>query len=202
MNSWNVCRVRKARQLSLLFVSGFISTAHFGGTESEWLSLAASDNGMISFCLDSRYSPQLWIISPPGIDPIFIYSVSRASDAKRQNIFTKPHRSVAISADVIRDPFSPHAFVPFQYLHPAVWSPRDSVCVFIFFNRKQRNGSESEYTEKLQQYSKSLCWDAPPFCTIHIPTSVFQYFNLALTEHPQPLRDSSHNMNWLDHRVQ
>uniref|UniRef100_A0A8C3A2I2 Ephrin type-B receptor 3 n=1 Tax=Cyclopterus lumpus TaxID=8103 RepID=A0A8C3A2I2_CYCLU len=33
-----------------------------------------------------------------------------------------------------------------------LYYPRDSVCVFIFLNRKQRNGSESEYTEKLQQY--------------------------------------------------
>jgi len=42
---------------------------------------------------------------------------------------------------------------------------RDYVFPFFPFSlypcRKQRNGSESEYTEKLQQYSKSLCGDPP-----------------------------------------
>uniref|UniRef100_A0A3Q3K227 Ephrin type-B receptor 3 n=1 Tax=Monopterus albus TaxID=43700 RepID=A0A3Q3K227_MONAL len=45
-----------------------------------------------------------------------------------------------------------------RYSSPADFSTNlqsiscDSVCIFIFLNRKQRNGSESEYTEKLQQY--------------------------------------------------
>lgn len=103
--NWNeqceVCRARKARQLSLLVESAFVLTAHFGYTNSEWLSLAASDNAMISFCLDLRYSRQLWIIFPPDTDPIFIYSVSFASNAKRQNIFTKPRRSVATSLQTL-----------------------------------------------------------------------------------------------------
>lgn len=49
----------KARQLSLLFESSFVSAAHFDCTESEELSLAATDNDMISLGLDLHYSLQI-----------------------------------------------------------------------------------------------------------------------------------------------
>lgn len=61
--NWNeqcdVCRAKKAKQLSLLFQSVFVSAAHLESTKSEYPSLAASDNSMISFCLDVRYIPQV-----------------------------------------------------------------------------------------------------------------------------------------------
>lgn len=128
----------------------------------------------------------------------FWYSVSLASRAKKKkrlNISTKSCLHVA--ADIIRDVFS--LFFCSQYSLPAVWSSRDSLCVFIFLNRKQRNGSESEYTEKLQQYSKSLYLDALPFCiTLNCNSSIlFQVSNdsaLAMS--------SSHSMLWLDHLAQ
>lgn len=103
--------------------------------------------------------PEYESFLPLGIDTIFI-SVSLASSAQKDYTYLPCHITVrlhlTLQLGVIRDLFSPRAFVPQQCLCPTVQGPRDSVCVFIFLNRKQRNGSESEYTEKLQQYSKSL----------------------------------------------
>lgn len=58
-----------------------------------------------------------------------------------------------------------------------------SLC-FIFPNRKQRNGSESEYTEKLQQYSKSLWCSTLHFSsnTIHF-SQLNNYWASSLTSH-------------------
>lgn len=51
------------------------------------------------------------------------------------------------------------AFVLLLYLCTMLGAIHATQFLFSFcHNRKQRNGSESEYTEKLQQYSKSLCW--------------------------------------------
>lgn len=54
-------------------------------------------------CLGSSYNSTVWIISPAGIDMIFIYSVSLASSWGRLNIFTKPHCSVATSPQTLSE---------------------------------------------------------------------------------------------------
>lgn len=152
-DSWACCLSPLLSRLLIFFWGG-------GGTESEWLSLAASDNSMISFCLHLRYSPRVWIIFTTRHWYNLYQRIPCFQRTKRLHIYLPCHITVrlhlTLQLGVIRDLFSPRAFVPQQCLCPTVQGPRDSVCVFIFLNRKQRNGSESEYTEKLQQYSKSL----------------------------------------------
>lgn len=166
--NWNaqcgVCGARKARQLSLLFESAFVSAAHFwrgwGVPRVNGFHLALQTIVWYPFVYTCATVPEYESFLPLGIDTIFI-SVSLASSAQKDYTYLPSHITVrlhlTLQLGIIRDLFSPRAFVPQQCLCPTVRGPRDSVCVFIFLNRKQRNGSESEYTEKLQQYSKSLC---------------------------------------------
>lgn len=68
-----------------------------GGTESEWLSLAASDNSMISFCLHLRYSPRVWIIFTTRHWYNLYQRIPCFQRTKRLHIFTMPHHSATAS---------------------------------------------------------------------------------------------------------
>lgn len=92
----------------MLFESAFVSAAHFGGTKSERLSLASSNNGAIAFCLVSRYSPrddsfhhQTLIQSLSTAHPLSPIPKRQKNPPKKQHIYAETHCSVAASLQTL-----------------------------------------------------------------------------------------------------